>query len=759
MVELLRRHSSATHKPIVKAPPNKTSVSALRRVRLWIGVYAVISGFGCAVDVEPGSAPPGAIGSSCTTIADCSKVTAPVCLSLSDNGYCSASCALGGQTVCPTGSICMEFPGDLVLCMDGCLSNKDCRSGFVCAPATGVKGINVKQFGVCLAKCKANSDCGFGEACHFETGKCVPKVGGDGKTGHTCTVDTKCNQEMCLLGWPGGYCTATCTGGGAVSCEPGSVCHTVDALAGLCLASCSDANDCRPGYRCEFVEQSPVGGCVPRCDAFDDCPDGFHCNPEDGNCVAGPAGPQPIGAFCDTSSHCSSGQCKSDWPNGTCTTPCSSITPCVSGVCVNALCVAACTSAYDCRPDYACGSAGGCLPHCRTLGCAKGETCDSLSGLCHEPNTNGLLVETLFSSSVDTSPTGGPPTTLNLPEDSLSLSLYGGDGTTPPTRLNFLGRVGEVPLHSLASPLILSLPLYSTGNPDFSVMLPQAPSQIPTPGPWTVSVSRLGLFNSSAPLTAVVLRGNGPPESGRISFNFHFVGVTGITAKSAATNLFMQSVINKVRNVFAEAYLDLGEVRFYDINSSDAERLSVINTIYGANSEFAELMELSKGDPHGIDIFLVDEILGNKSGFSLLGLSGGIPGPAIAHGLASSGVVIALGFYFPQVNKGFKDQQVRQLGQTIAHETGHYLGLFHTSEGRGTKHDPLSDTQKCLPKNDKNGDGYLFGSECTGKGAENLMFWAASAAAEQITLEQRSILLRNPFCQLPHPTDTEALRQ
>lgn len=290
-------------------------------------------------------------------------------------------------------------------------------------------------------------------------------------------------------------------------------------------------------------------------------------------------------------------------------------------------------------------------------------------------------------------------------------------------------------------------------------MLPQAPSQIPTPGPWAVSLSRLGLFNSTAPLTAIVLRGDGPPEHGRLSLNLHFVGVTGITAKSAGSNLFMQTVLDKVRKIFAEAYLEIGEVRYYDLNDSDEERLSVIDTIYGANSEFAELMERSKGDPFGIDVFFVDEILGNKSGFSLLGLSGGIPGPAGAHGLATSGVVIALGFYYPDVNKGFKDQQVRQLGQTIAHETGHYLGLFHTSEGRGTKHDPLSDTPKCLPKNDKNDDGYLFGSECTGKGAENLMFWAASAAAEQLTLEQRAILLRNPACQYPEPAGTGSERQ
>ena len=66
------------------------------------------------------------------------------------------------------------------------------------------------------------------------------------------------------------------------------------------------------------------------------------------------------------------------------------------------------------------------------------------------------------------------------------------------------------------------------------------------------------------------------------------------------------------------------------------------------------------------------------------------------------------------------------LGETAAHEMGHQLGLFHTTESGGTVFDILTDTAECLNSTkDFDNNGKMSAEECEGYGGENLMFWTA----------------------------------
>jgi hypothetical protein len=133
-----------------------------------------------------------------------------------------------------------------------------------------------------------------------------------------------------------------------------------------------------------------------------------------------------------------------------------------------------------------------------------------------------------------------------------------------------------------------------------------------------------------------------------------------------------------------------------------------------------------------IDVFLI------ASGTTLLGMAGGIPGAQAMHGTRSSGVVIGLDDLESGIDGGIYELDFPPV--LLAHEIGHFLGLFHTSESDGSSFEPLSDTPSCPASRDVNGDGLLDPFECAGFGAENVMFWGVLSADASFSSSQQAIL-------------------
>ncbi len=127
-----------------------------------------------------------------------------------------------------------------------------------------------------------------------------------------------------------------------------------------------------------------------------------------------------------------------------------------------------------------------------------------------------------------------------------------------------------------------------------------------------------------------------------------------------------------------------------------------------------------------VHIFVVQSIA--PSG--VVGISGGLPGPPIT-GTPHSGVIVSSfgGFSFET------EAERKVLAETMAHETGHYLGLYHTTEDGGLDFDPISDTPQCH-SNDPSPDTCPDGT--------NLMFWSILETLAQHTLSegQRFVLRR-----------------
>jgi len=210
------------------------------------------------------------------------------------------------------------------------------------------------------------------------------------------------------------------------------------------------------------------------------------------------------------------------------------------------------------------------------------------------------------------------------------------------------------------------------------------------------------------------------PETGVLDLNLHFTGAQGLTAEKARTDANFQGILDSMRTIYAQAGVALGALTYRDIDPA----FKVIEAIDGDGNDLEAMFATSEGNPSALNLFFVDTIAaGQFGGFGvILGISGGIPGPPIEQGTRRSGVAIAI-----------KPVQGAPAGidTTMAHETGHFLGLFHTSEQAffGPQiHDPLPDT----PDND----------------ASYLMF--NTGAGNKLSPSQGVVMRRSPW--VTHPT-------
>lgn len=107
-----------------------------------------------------------------------------------------------------------------------------------------------------------------------------------------------------------------------------------------------------------------------------------------------------------------------------------------------------------------------------------------------------------------------------------------------------------------------------------------------------------------------------------------------------------------------------------------------------------------------VNVIVVEDIDSSLGG--LYGIAGGIPGALVA--TESSAVAVSV-----LTNAGpdlvFSEEDVRLLGETMAHETGHFTGLSHPVEQTMDQWDALDDTPDCESTN-----------ACEAALGDNLMF-------------------------------------
>ncbi|HEY0710929.1 MAG TPA: hypothetical protein VGG33_29270 [Polyangia bacterium] len=634
-----------------------------------------------------------------------------------------------------------------------CVGGVSCDPGLTCASGLCVRAIAP----VNVPANTGGSGGGGGE---------LPPPGA--AVGAACTSAEACALGNCLdsSSFPGGYCSRGCGGQLGVEndeCGEGAACVQLNEASAACLDLCGGQDGaCRTGYVC-----SPAGDrsvCQPRCRNAADCVPGS-CDLSTGLCRAEMKELGGAGAACTASSQCASNACvteaasKGIFPGGFCVRPCTAAEedkPCPNGdgICLGLpnsagektfACFPSCGTGVQCRRDYQCSleanvavtaGVGVCVPRCENFpSCRQGFTCDEAVGLCIRGSdaAGKPLIERKDLGSLSTNSTTLATVSVNVPDGAVSFSLIG----TPmeaarlvPARIAAPNGTVLFDVRNPTQSVFRTFPFFSGS---YALMYPNSPRLNLLPGSYQVSF--LSTVPASVKFDVLFKQQVGVTRAGSLPVVLWFAKQKYVNAQTAQTDVRIQQALTTLRDTYRAAGIEIGAVTYQDVPGPEAESFAVIESY----DQLIQLFGVADASPiQALHYFMVDHF-NLTAGGTLLGISGGIPGPPAFPGLAKRGVAVAL---------AYPERDGIALGSTMAHEGGHYLGLFHTSERDGLSFDPLIDTPECPASADTNKDKLLSVEECAGKGSDNLMFWTGSGAQRiKISNDQRFVLLRNPSLQ------------
>lgn len=145
----------------------------------------------------------------------------------------------------------------------------------------------------------------------------------------------------------------------------------------------------------------------------------------------------------------------------------------------------------------------------------------------------------------------------------------------------------------------------------------------------------------------------------------------GIPTTSAPSHMPLQNALAQAEAIFQTRGISFGDIDYYAIGDTQFDDVS--------EAEIPALMRTASAatEPR-LNVFLVRSVW---NGF-LLGYSPSIGGGKV-NGVSSGGVVVQ-----------FQGLTANQVGEVMAHECCHGLGIWHTTEGNGT-YDHITDTPEC----------------------------------------------------------------
>jgi hypothetical protein len=488
-------------------------------------------------------------------------------------------------------------------------------------------------------------------------------------------------------------------------------------------------------------------GDIP-CDVPRDCPVVQRCVNHTCADTAGTAN-GALGEACQSNGECGSGLTCSltsqGYPGGFCTTTCSSTSPCPTGATCTAIgttqiCAPSCTLDSQCRQSYAC---------CATLN----DACVPLAACPPAQCTRPVVASALAASQVQSfgTRTVNEVVTFTVPPNTGSVTIVQQAQIATMTVV-----FQNTEIDNSAVPLRITKPdgtlAYSdtadAGNPspdggedpsgNYSFYGGSTPSTVAftipnttasldggvPAGNWTFVVNDFANecafpnsgCNDGGTATntydvSVLTRPLPAGNTGTMDVVFYIVAdmtmLSGLpfTAANAASDPQVQRMVQAFTNIMSGAGISVN-VTFQDTTAADRARFGTNVSAQDSSpcSELNQMFTLSGQHPgNTLNLFLVQSLrsANTGSGGTIVGIDGTIPGPSSLNGTVHSGAVVSSVDLFASniqncggsLNVGSCGPD--RVGYVAAHETGHFLGLFHTTEQEGADFDPLTDTPKC----------------------------------------------------------------
>ncbi len=206
------------------------------------------------------------------------------------------------------------------------------------------------------------------------------------------------------------------------------------------------------------------------------------------------------------------------------------------------------------------------------------------------------------------------------------------------------------------------------------------------------------------------------------------VGLRDMTRASAPMNTRLQSAIATMQRLYRAVGVNVVVNGYDEFTPANAARFSVIDSRAELRGFLAQVSYRDSLLP----IYLVRGISTAAGLEGAIGVAGGIPGPAGIFSTGQSGVVVGW-----ETTQGRTDA----LPLTMAHESGHYLGLFHTRER----------LEPCATASQTNCAGWGAVDAITdtptpdNEAARYMMYWQAVGGNDLISPGQGLVLRRSPL--------------
>lgn len=174
-------------------------------------------------------------------------------------------------------------------------------------------------------------------------------------------------------------------------------------------------------------------------------------------------------------------------------------------------------------------------------------------------------------------------------------------------------------------------------------------------------------------VTIAVKRVSGKPIAGRVPLHIYVPrfdqAVPGkLSASNAANDPIINGGLEHLKLLLGEAGIDISDVQFHPLDVT-AEWTT---TLEGAQALLPKMTHKK-----GVGIVLLNLIDGDASGISF-----GLPGAPADLNVSKSGICMAMR----------RMMIPREFGEVLAHELGHYFGLFHTGDDFLKIEDTFDDT-------------------------------------------------------------------